>query len=155
VVGAGSVSGRGSFSFPQKTTCPASRANNGGRRGVARFLFFCGLTDEGVLIAVPPAAPFSAVASSGTPSLGSPAAWSVGGAGIRRDVAQAMHVYVMAWPCEDDAGNLSINPNFLRTVLNIRFTRTVAVRPGVRTSLQPLQTVRFTVGSLANTNNRE
>jgi len=56
---------------------------------------------------------------------------SVGGAGIRREVLQEMHVYVTACPCEGED-----------------LIRTVAVEPGMRTVLQPLQSVRFTDGSI-------
>jgi hypothetical protein len=74
----------------------------------------------------------------------------VGQAKKRRDVLQDTQVYVTACLCDEDAKRYpqTMVPTSELRKQGSHLTRTVAVEPGTRIVQQPLQSVRFTAGSL-------
>ncbi len=146
------------ISFPRKMTYPSFRSKCESGRAFGGFFFVLrfmpddaggrstgGSTSIAVLVG----------ASSGTVS--SPGS-SIGCAGMRRDALQDMHLYITRRPWVRDAFqvNEEVNTNSdgkeaARTCL--RFTRVMAVEPGISTILHPLQSVLLTEGSLNTMSN--
>lgn len=112
----------GNLSFPRNTTCPTSLAKNGGRRGVGGGFFFfisrvwfCressvsegGCRSAGMDSGLWRCAGWDSDGDVDGPVIGTGTSTCsdnrVGGAGIRRQVLQDVHVYVTACPCEGNA----------------------------------------------------